>query len=211
MMIIIMTTEQDQSNTRHRIIAAASKRFRSSGFARTSIPRVMREVGLTHGGFYAHFASKEELFSAAVAHAAIESGDWLEAEVEGLESRAWVERWVDIYVSNGHCRNCETGCPIPLLMPEVAREGEAPCAAFEAAFQRRLARVREHLDLPAPEAERRFRLAYAHMAGAVMLARVLGIDESEDLRKDVAASVKDMLLSAYVPNPEPTECDGDYT
>jgi len=199
MMIIIMNFEQPQPSTRQRIIEAASKRFRIAGFARTSIPGVMRELGLTHGGFYSHFASKDELFAAAVAHAAVESGDWLEGQVENLDGPVWIDRWVDIYVSDGHCRNCATGCPIPLLMAEVAREGEAACAAFGAAFQRRLTRVREHLDLSAPEAERRFRSAYAHMAGAVMLARVLGIEESDELRRDVANSVKSMLLADDAP------------
>ncbi|MEM1071622.1 MAG: TetR/AcrR family transcriptional regulator [Planctomycetota bacterium] len=204
-----MTAEPPQPSTRQRIIEAASKRFRIAGFARTSIPGVMRELGLTHGGFYTHFASKDELFAASVAHAAAESGDWLEDQVEDLDGPAWVDRWVDIYVSDRHCRNCATGCPIPLLMAEVAREGDASCAAFEAAFQRRLARVREHLDLPAPEAERRFRSAYAHMAGAVMLARVLGIEESDELRRDVATSVKSMLVAEYAPSHPLNDSDGD--
>ena len=171
----------------------------------------MREIGLTLGGFYSHFASKDELFAAAVAHAAVESGDWLEDQVENRDGPAWIDRWVDIYVSDGHCRNCATGCPIPLLMAEVAREGDSACAAFEAAFQRRLTRVREHLDLPAPDAARRFRSAYAHMAGAVMLARVLGIDESNELRRDVANSVKSTLLADYAPSSFLDDSDGDLT
>src|SRR5687768_8328574 len=90
-------------NTRGRILRAAAVRFRRQGYVETSVHQVMRDAGLTHGGFYAHFQSKEELFAAAVRQATDESGDWVESQVEGLEGAAWVEAWVDVYLSDAHC------------------------------------------------------------------------------------------------------------
>ena len=85
------TTATKGSKTRQRILQAAAARFRRQGYVETSVNQVMRDAGLTHGGFYAHFPSKEDLFAEAVRHATDESGDWLESQVEGLEGGAWVE------------------------------------------------------------------------------------------------------------------------
>ena len=198
MMIIIMKNTSEEVSrgqvTRERLLSAAAKRFRVDGVSGTSIGSVMREIGLTHGGFYAHFANKEELFAASVEHAAAESGDWLEDQVAHLSGTDWVEKWVDIYLSDGHCSSPDSGCPIPSLLPEIAREGSSACAAFGTAIRRRLERVREHLPCEPDEAERRFLSAYSHMAGAVMLSRVLGVAETAQLRSDVGQSVKAMLL-----------------
>jgi TetR/AcrR family transcriptional repressor of nem operon len=182
------------SETKERILQAAASRFRRQGYVETSVNQVMRDAGLTHGGFYAHFPSKEDLFAEAVRHATDESGDWLETQVKDLEGAAWVEAWVDAYLSDGHCKHLERGCPIPSLMPEVARAGSGACEAFATGLDRRLDRLCPHLPFDRDEAERRAMSAYAHMAGAVMLSRTLDPESSTKLRRDVARAVKELLL-----------------
>jgi AcrR family transcriptional regulator len=182
------------SETRERILQAAASRFRRQGYVETSVNQVMRDAGLTHGGFYAHFPSKEDLFAEAVRHATDESGDWLESQVEGLEGAAWVEAWVDAYLSDAHCEHSERGCPIPSLMPEVVRAGSAACSAFATGLERRLDRLCPRLPFDRDEAERRAMSAYAQMAGAVMLSRTLDPKSSARLRRDVARAVKELLL-----------------
>lgn len=183
-----------KAKTRHRILDAASTRFRRNGYADTSVTEVMRDAGLTHGGFYAHFVNKEDLFDQAVRHATDSSGDWLEEQLQGKQGAEWIEAWVDMYLSDSHCQNPEAGCPMPSLMPEVARAGEAASGAFAAGLDRRLERLREHLPFETEESDRRAATAYAHMAGAVMLSRTLPDEMSANLRRDTAALVKDVLL-----------------
>jgi AcrR family transcriptional regulator len=182
------------SETRERILRAAAARFRRQGYVETSVNQVMRDAGLTHGGFYAHFPSKEDLFAEAVRRATDESGDWLESQVEHLEGAEWVEAWVDAYLSDAHCEHSERGCPIPSLMPEVARAGSAACDAFAVGLARRLDRLCPRLPFDRDEAERRAMSAYAQMAGAVMLSRTMVPTSSAALRCDVARVVKDLLL-----------------
>jgi AcrR family transcriptional regulator len=182
------------SETRERILRAAAARFRRQGYVETSVNQVMRDAGLTHGGFYAHFPSKDDLFAEAVRRATDESGDGLESPLEGLQGAAWVEAWVDAYLSDAHCEHSERGCPMPSLMPEVARAGSGASAAFVAGLARRLERLCPRLPFERKEAERRAMSAYAHMAGAVMLSRTLDSESSARLRRDVARAVKELLL-----------------
>jgi AcrR family transcriptional regulator len=198
------TTSTKGSTTKDRILRAAAARFRRQGYVETSVNQVMRDAGLTHGGFYAHFPSKEALFAEAVRHATDESGDWLESQVEGFEGAAWVEAWVDAYLSDAHCEHSERGCPIPSLMPEVVRAGSGACNAFSTGLERRLDRLRTRLPFDPDEAERRAMSAYAHMAGAVMLSRTLDSASSTKLRCDVARAVKELLLGQRDVNPLPT-------
>jgi TetR/AcrR family transcriptional repressor of nem operon len=188
------TTTTKGSETRSRILRAAAARFRRQGYVETSVNQVMRDAGLTHGGFYAHFPSKEDLFAEAVRQATDESGDGLESQLEDLRGAAWVEAWVDAYLSDAHCEHSERGCPMPSLMPEVARAGSGASAAFAAGLARRLERLSPRLPFEREEAERRAMSAYAHMAGAVMLSRTLDAESSARLRRDVARAVKELLL-----------------
>lgn len=192
------------SETRDRIVQAAASRFRRQGYVETSVNQVMRDAGLTHGGFYAHFPSKEDLFAEAVRHATEEAGDWLESRIEHLDGAAWVEAWVDTYLSDAHCEHSERGCPIPSLMPEVARAGSGACNAFATGLDRRLDRLCPRLPFDRDEAERRALSAYAHMAGAVMLSRALDPESSARLRRDVARVVKALLLGRHGATQAPT-------
>jgi AcrR family transcriptional regulator len=188
------TTDTKGSKTKGRILRAAAARFRRQGYVETSVNQVMRDAGLTHGGFYAHFPSKEDLFAAAVRQATDESGDGLESQVEGLQGAAWVEAWVEAYLGDAHCEHSERGCPMPSLMPEVARASSGAREAFAAGLARRLERLCPRLPFEREEAERRALSAYAHMAGAVMLSRTLDAESSARLRRDVARAVKELLL-----------------
>lgn len=179
--------------TRRRIIDAASRRVRAEGLAETSVQDVMRDAGLTHGGFYAHFDGKDQLVAEALGHAGRESGDGLERRVGHLRGRAWVEAWVDGYLSEAHCRARERGCILPALTPDLAHASPGVRRAFREAMERRYRRIVPKLPFAPGEARRRLRLAYAQMAGALMLARVSGPVVSRQLRRDAAVSVKALL------------------
>ncbi len=104
----------------------------------------MREAGLTAGGFYAHFNSKEALMAEALAHVGSELEGELEGRLEGLSGREWLVAFIDRYLSTSHRGNLEAGCPIAALLTDVARSGEPIRGRFEAIFRALSALVASH-------------------------------------------------------------------
>jgi TetR/AcrR family transcriptional repressor of nem operon len=110
--------EQAQQH-REQLIAAASQLFRERGVDNVSVPELMATTGMTHGGFYRHFSSKEELASIACAHA-------FEEQVAGLHEFARTaadpERaFIDFYLSDPHRTDVANGCPLASLSGDIAR------------------------------------------------------------------------------------------
>lgn len=119
-----------KERTRAKILRAAGRAFRRQGYHATGVDKVMEEAGLTPGGFYAHFGSKETLFAEALRPAA---ADAPRGEAPGGESgRAWAEAFLERYLSPAHRDGPEAGCPLPALVSEVSRAGEAVKSSFEA-------------------------------------------------------------------------------
>lgn len=113
---------EQKAETHEKILAAAARSFREHGSEMNGIGQVMKELGLTKGGFYRHFESKSDLFAAAVARAFGEQGDRLvpvaEAAPKGAELRAVIEH----YLSAKHLSAPGAGCPLAALAPEIARQ-----------------------------------------------------------------------------------------
>ncbi len=129
-----------KEQTRGRILEAAGKVFRREGYHAAGVDKVMMEAGLTAGGFYAHFESKEALLAEMLAPAA--AGVELGRDLEGVEGPAMVEAFVDGYLRRSHLNNAEGGCPLPALVSEVARTGESVKASFESIVLGLAARLR---------------------------------------------------------------------
>ncbi len=119
-----------REQTRAKILRAAGKVFRREGYHAAGVDKVMEEAGLTAGGFYAHFASKEALLAEALVQAA--AGVLRGEHIEHLTGRAWAEAFVHRYLSPAHRGKTEDGCPLPPLISEVARAGGSVKASFEA-------------------------------------------------------------------------------
>ncbi|SCA56906.1 putative Transcriptional family [Candidatus Terasakiella magnetica] len=128
--------EGHKEKTRDRIIAAARKLWKSLGYQGASVDKVMQEAGLTRGGFYAHFKSKDDLFSQAldqdIAQGLMEEMD--EEGVNSLDEKR--KRIIDFYLSVEHRDHPESGCPLTALTQESARLGEAPKTVISGLVQR---------------------------------------------------------------------------
>lgn len=169
-----MRVSRDQmAQHRRRIIEAASRAFRARGFERSGVADIMGDAGLTHGGFYGHFASKLDLEAEACAVAmATGAARWTTLIDESPEDA--LSSIIAGYLSERHRDSPATGCVIAALGSEVAREG----ADVRRAFTRGLS---ERLDLLAQVVTGRSKIArrnravatMAAMAGAVMLARAV--------------------------------------
>src|SRR6516162_7110036 len=110
-----------------RIVREASRLFRERGFENVTVSEGMKAAGLTHGAFYAHFASKEELQAAAVAYGQKKSLE----RMQRSDAKKSKESYADRYLSQWHRDNPGDGCTMAALAQEVARSTPEIKAAFE--------------------------------------------------------------------------------
>ncbi len=165
---------EHKERTRVRILDAAAKVFRARGFAAGSVDDVMAEAGLTAGGFYAHFESKEALLAEVFKHGTIPSSQQLERGLEDSSHRAWIEAVMARYLSPAHRRQVVKGCPLPPLLAEVARGSEPAKQALETFVRFEVERFEAHL--PGDHSQRPRAQALAMLAlfvGGISLARAV--------------------------------------
>jgi TetR/AcrR family transcriptional repressor of nem operon len=137
----------------------------------------MRDAGLTHGAFYAHFASKEDLVAAALGHAGERFCESLDAATAGSEGAERFSRMGAAYMSREHLRHDGVGCPIAAVGPEAARMEGPPREAIAQAVEKAVQMVEEALVGAFGPDESRRDEAIATLAtsvGAVVLARACG-------------------------------------
>jgi len=108
-----------KQQTKERIVSQASRRFRRDGIGATGIAGLMADAGLTHGGFYVHFSSKEDLVGEAVVAALAEARKGLEKSCR--ESEDPLEALINFYLSPGHRDRPQAGCMLAAAAPEIAR------------------------------------------------------------------------------------------
>ena len=151
---------------RTRIVEAASRALRRDGIDAVSIPKLMKLVGLTHGGFYVHFRDRDELVAEAIAHTQTDSA--LASDVPASEA-------FGRYLSMGHVRHPEVGCVIAALGVEGARQHGPVRRAFAEAATRLLRGVERRLHPKSGDgALSDEALATAsRIVGAVVLARLV--------------------------------------
>lgn len=172
-----MNTENKQSRreqSHQRILDAAARALRRQGYAGVGVAEVMKEAGLTHGGFYAHFPSRDALLEAAVEHAARDSVKILSRRIKALEEAGAspVRALVEAYLGDEHVASCERGCPVAALGSEMARQSDALLLVSRKRVSGLVERVRASLPEGAPP-EQAFLLA-SSLVGALQLARALG-------------------------------------
>lgn len=174
-----------------KILEAAARAIRRSGYEGTGVADIMREAGLTHGGFYAHFASREAMLAAAADRAGNESVCALEKLVSGVPSKSAYRTLLQTYLSRAHAEQFEAGCPVAALGSEMPRQ--AP-AVRKAATRR----IKDMIDLVgryapnsgASESRRKALATTATMVGALILARA--VDDCELSDEVLAAALKQL-------------------
>ena len=174
-------TPSKRELTHERILDAASRAIRRAGHTGASVAEVMKEAGLTHGGFYAHFSSREEMVVSAIAYAGVGSGRNLRQSMEVLQKKGCspLRSLVESYLSPGHMAALETGCVVAALGSEIPRQTDA---VRQAANERvsGLIRLVESV-LPANAESGLAAHIASTMVGALQLARALGGIEGEAL------------------------------
>jgi TetR/AcrR family transcriptional regulator, transcriptional repressor for nem operon len=172
---------EHKKQTRERIVRAAARRFHSRGSQGAAIGDLMKDLHLTHGGFYRHFDSKDDLLVEAFEHGHGEIHTRILQAVEHAPKGGEVKALIDTYLSIEHCDNPADGCPVPALATELSRRPPRSKArlAFERALSQRTAWVAQYMPGDTQEErERKTRLLMSGMAGTLNIARVLTNEQS---------------------------------
>jgi TetR/AcrR family transcriptional repressor of nem operon len=178
MMSIMPWSREHKRETRQRIVQAAADAFRERGIDGVGVADIMKRAGLTHGGFYAHFKSKDELVAEAISAMFDERYRGFRSYVEGKKPARGLGMFVDRYLSTTHRDGIQSGCPLPSLSSDVAR---LPLAA-----RRRFAAGAERLT-----------------QGIANVLRELGKTDSRDLAASMLAEMVGALaLSRAVADPD---------
>jgi len=186
---------EQKTETHERIIGAAARSFREHGSEGQGVARLMKDIGLTHGGFYRHFESKEDLFVDAIARGFQEAADRMVAVAakapHGKQLRAIIEH----YLSLEHLEDPGGGCVLSTLAAEIARQQPAVRARINAAMKS----YRERL-LPFfpgnddAEKRRQFIVLFPALAGVLMTARAM-IDPAA--RKETLSVARHFYINAF--------------
>ena len=157
-------SREHAAQTRKRIVTTAAREFRENGIVATGLADLMKAAGLTHGGFYKHFASKDQLVAEATAEA-------LNKGVDAMADQPTIKAAMAAYLSCRHRDNPASGCPLPALAGELARSDRKARDAATAGF----VRMRDILAGKAgtADARRRALATVAMMIGAVTMSRVV--------------------------------------
>lgn len=191
----IRTAAKEASH--ERIVGAASRAIRRSGYDGTGVADIMKEAGLTHGAFYAHFASREAMLAEAADRAGAESNAFAASVVAAVPPDQALQALMQVYLSKEHLESIETGCPISALGSEMPRQSpEVRSAATR--------RIKEMIDLIArqfpdwgqPAAHERALVTVATMVGTLMLARAVNDPALSDAL--CSATVKSLSLAQPV-------------
>jgi TetR/AcrR family transcriptional repressor of nem operon len=205
--------DDHKARTREKIVQAAAAAFRAGGVAGVRLEDVMGRAGLTHGGFYAHFGSKEELLREALEHASTQTVDMLSKPLASIPDESRLQAVIDAYLSPAHVAHPERGCPLATLGPEIARTGGPTHGALAEGVRGRLAWMRQVLPEDQREGASDDQIigTLACMVGGVILARTVGGKDSaavldacrEFLRRNAGQSGKRSSSSRTKPRRPP--------
>lgn len=174
-----------------RILEEAARQFREQGVEATSVAHVMKAAGMTHGGFYRHFSSKDELAVAAIESAFEDILKPLEEAAAAGESRPALYAFIDMYLAEQHVENPGLGCPIVALGAEAARRSDAEQIAITEGAARMVEHLAKLIGGAELESQQRAWSLLSLLVGTVTLARLAVSDETRD---QILMSAKQVAL-----------------
>ncbi|MGX9889673.1 TetR/AcrR family transcriptional regulator [Streptomyces sp. NPDC002276] len=186
------TSQTAKAETHDRILDIAAARIRRDGVAGLAVAEIMKEAGLTHGGFYRHFASREQLVAEAAQRALSRGSEWTVASGE-LGGRRGYAKLVDGYLSTWHRDHPESGCGVAGVAADVSRDDGPARAGYTRQVKEVLAVLTDLIDAPAPRTgEREAMLTLSALVGAISIARAVDDpDLSEQIMSDVATALRE--------------------
>jgi TetR/AcrR family transcriptional repressor of nem operon len=186
------TAPSRKEATHERIVSTAARIIRRSGYDGVGVADIMKEAGLTHGGFYAHFPSKTALLAEAADHACDEGVGRLHKLTEAVPAEDALDTIIDYYLSDAHVATQEHGCSLAALASEVPRQEPEIRRAATRNIKKMLEVVEGHM--PGEKKARRRRekamAALGSLVGTLILARAV---EDEELSTSLRDATKKLL------------------
>jgi AcrR family transcriptional regulator len=174
-------TQSKKEATHDRIVEAAARAIRRSGYAGTSVSDLMKEAGLTHGGFYAHFDSREAMLAEAADRAGAEAVATFSRIAATVPAERSLQALTRAYLSKEHLSHPELGCPVAALGSEMARQAPDVRRAATRRIKEMIDVVsRQSPDWGQPGAHERALVAASTMIGAMVLARAVDEEALSD-------------------------------
>jgi TetR/AcrR family transcriptional regulator, transcriptional repressor for nem operon len=178
-----------------RIVGAAARAIRRSGYDGTGVADIMKEAGLTHGAFYAHFASREAMLAEAADRAGAESNALAASVLAAAPSDQGLKALMQVFLSKEHVVGIETGCPISALGSEMPRQSPQVRSAATRRIKEMIDQVaRQFPDWGQPSAHERALVSVATMVGTLILARAVNDSALSDAL--CKASLKSLVVPA---------------
>jgi TetR/AcrR family transcriptional regulator, transcriptional repressor for nem operon len=190
-------SKEHKQETHARIVKKASERLREKGAHGIGVADLMKEAGLTHGGFYAHFDSREALLIEAFSHAMDRATErWRKIGLETAPEKR-LAQIVNSYLTPVHRDDPSHGCAVPTLGAEIARESPKTRKAFAAKLEQMIDMLAEQItDVPPKAARKQAMATLSTMMGSMVLARIAGTGEFSD---EILASGRDAALGRAAP------------
>lgn len=175
-------SREQMAENRRRILDVASRLFKDKGFDAVSVAEVMKAAGMTHGGFYGHFSSKDDLVAQTLAHA---------LAADSFDDGTTFSDFVRSYLAPRHRENPGNGCPTAGLAAAIRHQTPAAKAAMTEGLRAQIARIEDALpDKDGLDSHRAAIGSWAAMVGAVILARA--VDDPE-LSDEVLAQTREWI------------------
>ena len=190
-----MSTRPTRRETTHdRIVDVAARTLRRSGYAGVGVADVMKQAGLTHGGFYAHFESRDALLAEAIERAGRDSAANISRRIDAARTRGHsaLRGLVEGYLSDEHLSAAETGCVVAATSSEMPRQSAALRALSSARVNNLIAMVKQAL--PKGGRQEQAAVIAATMVGALQLARTVGPNAQG---KALLAAARKSLLAQH--------------
>lgn len=200
-MMVIMKKAMTKQNTTSRkemthtrIVETAARAIRRSGYDGTGVADIMKEAGLTHGGFYAHFPSRDAMLAEAVDQAGEETIAFTKkifAEVPGEQA---LQALMQVYLSNEHMTNIETGCYLAALGSEMPRQAPEVKKASTNLIKEMITLIKSRLSSSQSNTDEKALVMLSTMVGTLLLARAVDDPELSEAFRE--ASIKQYDVKA---------------
>ena len=190
-------SREHKLETHDRIVKKASVRLREKGAHGIGVADLMKDAGLTHGGFYAHFDSREALVIEAFAYAMDRSTERWRKLAETIPPEKRMATIVETYLTPLHRDDPGHGCAVTALGAEIARESPKTRKAFAAKLEQMVDMLAEQIpDVPRKAARKQALATLSSMVGALVLARIAGTGELSD---EILGAGRDAALGRATP------------
>jgi len=186
-------SKASKADTHARLVEAAAARFKERGIDGISLADLMRDLKLTHGGFYKHFASRDELVAEALELALTRSGELMRERLfDGDKPN--LRRFVDFYLDEAHRDGLAGGCAVAALAGDAPRKSAAVQAQFRGQIEANLRTLSEALGEGTPHERRETALLMlSSLYGALMMARAVG---DSPLSREILGGVRKGVLAS---------------